>query len=85
MGPIFDAYFGSEEGICGSELAAGVGAGDKQPGSNAKARRSLAVDHHVSLESLLGARREATQAGGGSQPGDRHGLAAEVQMIDRPH
>jgi hypothetical protein len=34
--------------------------------------------NHVRLESPLGARREATQAGGGSQPAERHGLAAEV-------
>jgi hypothetical protein len=34
----------------------------------------------VSLESPLGPRREATQAGGGSQPEEQHGLAAEVCM-----
>jgi hypothetical protein len=38
---------------------------------------------HVSLESPLGARREAAHAGGGSQPEGRYGLAAEVRT-DRP-
>jgi hypothetical protein len=37
---------------------------------------------HVSLESPLGARREATHAGRGSQPKERHGVVAEVLMID---
>jgi hypothetical protein len=39
--------------------------------------------NHVRLESPFGARREATQAGGGSQPEERHSLAAEVHMIVR--
>jgi hypothetical protein len=38
---------------------------------------------HVSLESPLGARREAMHARGGSPPEERHGLAAEVVMIYR--
>jgi hypothetical protein len=38
---------------------------------------------NVSFESLLGARRETSQAGGGSQPEERHGMAAEVLRIDR--
>jgi hypothetical protein len=29
----------------------------------------------------MGARREATQAGGGSEPEELHGVAAEVLMI----
>jgi hypothetical protein len=52
-------------------------------GSNARARRSLAVANLVSFKSRLGARLEATQDGGGSQPEERHGLAAEVLMIIR--
>jgi hypothetical protein len=31
----------------------------------------------------MGARLEATRDGGGSQPEERHGLAAEVHMTDR--
>jgi hypothetical protein len=37
----------------------------------------------VSFESPMGARLEATQGGGGSQPEERHVLAAEVHIIDR--
>jgi hypothetical protein len=37
----------------------------------------------VRLESPMGARREATHAGGGSQPQERHGEAAVVHIIDR--
>jgi hypothetical protein len=36
----------------------------------------------VSFESLQESRLEASQDGGGSQPEERHGLAAEVLMID---
>jgi hypothetical protein len=50
-------------------------------GSNARARRSLAVNSHVSFMSPLGARLEATHDGGGSQPEERHGMAAEVARI----
>jgi hypothetical protein len=52
-------------------------------GSNARARRSLAVASHVSFTSPLGAKLEATQDGGGSQAEERHGLAAEVLRITR--
>jgi hypothetical protein len=44
VGLVADADLGNEEGTGGSELAAGVGASDGQPGNNAKARRSLGVD-----------------------------------------
>jgi hypothetical protein len=37
---------------------------------------------HVSLDFSMGARREATQAGGGSQPEERQGLVAGVFGID---
>ena len=36
-----------------------------------------------SLRSPLGARHDATQDGGGSQPEERHGLAAAVLWITR--
>ena len=36
-----------------------------------------------SLRSPLGARPDVTQEGGGSQPEERHGLAAEVGRIIR--
>jgi hypothetical protein len=49
----------------------------------ALARGSLAIDSHVSFMSPLGVRLEATQDGGGSQPEERHGLAAEVMRIIR--
>jgi hypothetical protein len=52
-------------------------------GSGARARRSLIVDNPVSSMSPLGARLEATHDGGGSQPEERHGLAAEVLRIIR--
>jgi hypothetical protein len=61
----------------------GVGAGGGQLGSSAKARRSLAVNSLVSFASPQGARLEATQDGGGSQPEERHGMGAEVIMIIR--
>jgi hypothetical protein len=59
----------------------GVGAGGGQLGSNARARRSLAVTNTASFQSPLGARLEATHDGGGSQPEERHGLAAAVLRI----
>jgi hypothetical protein len=40
------------------------------------------LTNHMSLKSPLGARREATQPGGGLQPEERHGMTAEVIMID---
>jgi hypothetical protein len=52
-------------------------------GSNARARRSLAFAIHVSFKSPPRARLEATHDGGGSQPEERHGLAAEVLRIIR--
>jgi hypothetical protein len=52
------------------------------------ARHSLAVATLVSFKSPLGARLEATHDGGGSQPEERHGLAAEVRHdhlpLDKP-
>jgi hypothetical protein len=51
-------------------------------GSNARARRSLGVDIPVSFMSPLWARLEATEEEG-SQPEERHGLAAEVVRITR--
>jgi hypothetical protein len=45
------------------------------------ARRSLDVANHVSFKSPLGARLEATHDGGGLQPEERHGMAAEVLKI----
>jgi hypothetical protein len=54
VGHVIDAYLGGEEGIGGSELAAGVGDGDGQPGSNARARRSLAVDQPCESRVSLG-------------------------------
>jgi hypothetical protein len=51
--------------------------------SSAGARRSLAVESHVSFMSPLGARLEAKRDKGGSQPEERHGMAAEVLGIIR--
>jgi hypothetical protein len=39
--------------------------------------------YHVRLESPMGARREATHAGGGPQPEERHGLAVKVYRTVR--
>jgi hypothetical protein len=64
--------------------AAGVGVGGGQPGSNSKARRSLAVVQPCEIQVSLGVSHGATHDGGRSQPEERHGLAAEVHMIDRP-
>jgi hypothetical protein len=50
---------------------------------DARARRSLAIASPASFTSPLGARLKATQGGGGSQPEERHGLAAEVLRIIR--
>jgi hypothetical protein len=47
------------------------------------ARCSRVVASHVSFKSPLGARPEATHDGGGSQPEERHGLAAKVLRIIR--
>jgi hypothetical protein len=62
-----------------------AGAGGGQMGSSARARRSLAVACHAGafLESPLGARPDATKDGGGSQPEERHGVAAAVLRITR--
>jgi hypothetical protein len=61
----------------------GVGVGGGHLGNSARARRSLKVDSPMSFMSPLGARLEDTQDGGGSQPEERHGLAAEVMRIIR--
>jgi hypothetical protein len=60
-----------------------VRAGCKQPGSFAKARRLLAVDLPCDIQVSMGVRLGATHDGGGSEQEERHGLAAEVHMIDR--
>jgi hypothetical protein len=39
--------------------------------------------NHVDTEPPIEGRHDAKQAGGGSQPRERHGLAAEVFMINR--
>jgi hypothetical protein len=44
VGHVFEGLFCCNEGTGASELAAGVGANGGQPGSNAKAWRSLAAD-----------------------------------------
>jgi hypothetical protein len=56
----------------------GVGTGGGQLGSSARARRSLAVASLASFQFPLGARLEATHDGGGSQPEERQGMAAEM-------
>jgi hypothetical protein len=61
----------------------GVGAGGGQLGRSARTRRSLAVASHVNFKSPMGARPEATPDEGGSQPEERHGLAAAVLRITR--
>jgi hypothetical protein len=45
------------------------------------ARRQPTI--HMGLEFAMGARREAAQAGGGSLPEERRGMAAEVHRIIR--
>jgi hypothetical protein len=47
-------------------------------------RRSLTVIQPCEIRVSLGVRLGATHDGGGSQPEERHGLAAEVHKIDRP-
>jgi hypothetical protein len=85
---------GGEGGVCelsfwrkgvrtDQRRAAGVGAGGGQPGSSAMARRSLALVETCEIRVFLGVRLGATQDGGGSQPEERHSLAAEVHRIDR--
>jgi hypothetical protein len=83
VGHVLDAYLGGEEGTGGFELAAGVGAGDGQPGSNARARRSLATVEPC--EFLVSPRGEARSYARRrrSQPEERHGLAEEVHMVHR--
>jgi hypothetical protein len=61
----------------------GVGACGGHVRSGARARSSLAVANLASFKSPPGARLEATHDGGGSQPEERHGLAAEVLRIIR--
>jgi hypothetical protein len=61
----------------------GVGAGGGQLGNSARARRSLVVGNLASFKSPLRARLEATKDGGGSQPEERQGLAAEILRIIR--
>jgi hypothetical protein len=82
VGAVFDAYLGSVEGTFGSELAAGVRAGFGEPGSNANARRSLALVQPCEYRVYRGgetmnyalrrrvAARGATRSGGGG-PHDR--------------
>jgi hypothetical protein len=71
--------FGGEEGTRGYELAMGVGVGRGQPASTNKAR------HLPKLVRLVPPWGECDvpQAGGGSQPEERHGRAAEIHKIDR--
>jgi hypothetical protein len=45
--------------------------------------RSLAIDQLCESRVSLGGEAKATHAEGGPQPEERHGLAAEVRMIDR--
>jgi hypothetical protein len=63
--------------------AAGVGDGGGQPGSNVRARRSLEVVQPRETRVSVGVRLGAVHDGGGSQPEERHDMAAEVHMIDR--
>jgi hypothetical protein len=73
-----------DEGTDKFELVAGVGTSGGQPGSDAMAWRSLTTDKsRGTFEYPLWARRDATHDGGGSQPEERHGLAAEVHGIIR--
>jgi hypothetical protein len=75
--------FGGKKGTGRSELAAGVGVGSEHPGSNIIAMRSLAADHPCGTRAPMGAGRDVTQAGGEASPEERHGMAAEVHMVDR--
>jgi hypothetical protein len=64
---------------------AGVGAGGGQPGSIARARRSLATDQPYEIRVSHGGntaiRLEVVQDQGRSQPEERHGMAVEVLRI----
>jgi hypothetical protein len=60
--------FCGDEGTYGFELAVGVGVDGGHLGRSAWAWRLLKPNSLVRLESPLGARREVTHAGGGSQP-----------------
>jgi hypothetical protein len=71
-----------EEGTAGSSGEAGVGAGDGQPGSNARKGRSLAVDKPYASRNL-GVRRDMAQAGGRSQAEERLREAAAILRISR--
>jgi hypothetical protein len=76
-------YFFGERGygqISGGPRVLELAAGSR--GSNAMARRSLAIVHAFEIRVCMGVRVGATHDGGGSQPEERHGLSAEVHMID---
>jgi hypothetical protein len=62
---------------------AGVGVGAGQRGSTAMARRSLAIVQLFDIRVSLGVGLGAKQDGGGSQPEERHGVAAGVHKVDR--
>jgi hypothetical protein len=62
---------------------AGVRAGDGQPGRSARVWRSLAVVQPYEFRVSPGVRQGAMQDGGGPKLKERHGLAAEVHIIDR--
>jgi hypothetical protein len=80
-GHVSEGSFYGDDGTDGSELAAGVGAGGGQPESNAWAWRSLTADQPFGTRVSNGARREATQAGGGPRQEERHGQTVEVHII----
>jgi hypothetical protein len=82
-GHVFQELFGGEHGIGGYELPASVGTCGGQPGSRAITCHSLATDMPCMNRVSPGVRRDATRARGGSQPEQRHDLAAEVPWIDR--
>jgi hypothetical protein len=60
-------------------LESAAASGEATPGKGVR-RQSTSL---VSIESPMGMKREATHAGGGSQPEKRHALAVEVLKIDR--
>jgi hypothetical protein len=60
-----------------------VGVGGGQPGSSARARRSLLVVQPCEVRVSPGMRLGNKHDGGGSQKEERLGLAAEVHRIDR--
>jgi hypothetical protein len=78
-----EGTFCGDHGTNGYELVAGVGAGGGPPESCAWTWRLLTADQPCGTRVAHRARREATHAGGGSQPEERHGMAAEVHMIIR--